>query len=133
MKKIVKKPRILIVDESDALTDMWRMLPGNAERFEIGMEMNARSAMETARTFRPDLIFMDMDVADRISGEMALELDADPALFTTPVVFLTEPGRDDVADAQKPARYMVLTKPVTLAGILACADWFFRLPEQAAA
>ncbi len=129
----MNKPRILIVDDNHMLTDMWRMLFGQVDKFELGIENNGAAALETARIFRPDLIFLDVCMADRNGGEIALELDADPALKSTPIVFLTGMSREEAAECQVPGRYMVLTKPISVKDILACAERYFQEPALSAA
>jgi CheY-like chemotaxis protein len=119
------KPRILIVDDNHMLTDMWRMLFGVAGRFDIGIENDGEAALETARMFRPDLIFMDVCLSGSDGREIAAELETDPALKSVPVVFLTGLSREEAAVCYGSGNHMVLTKPVELREILACAEMYF--------
>ena len=121
----MEKPRILIVDDNDMLTDMWRVLFEQTRRFEIGIENNGMAVLETARAFRPDLIFMDVCLPGKGGGEIAEELAADPVLKSTPIVFLTGISKEEAAERYGSGQHMVLTKPVRLHEILACAELFF--------
>ena len=115
------------------LTDMWRILFERVGRFDIGIENSGEAVLETARIFHPDLIFMDVCLTGRNGVEIAAELEADPVLKSTPVLFLTGLTREEAAERQVSGRHMILTKPVELHEILAWAERFFRVPMLEAA
>jgi CheY-like chemotaxis protein len=129
----MEKPRILIVDDDCMLTDMWRMLLELTGRFVVGVENNGTAAVETARQFHPDLIFLDVCLPDKNGGEIAAELSADPALKSTPIVFLTGLSREEAAEFHGSGRYTVLAKPFKTHEFIACADQFFYHPVLDAA
>src|SRR5260370_18536539 len=52
-------------------------------------ENDAAKAHQSARNFGPDLILLDIMMPQRDGGDIAAEIDADPGLQTTPIVFLT--------------------------------------------
>jgi CheY-like chemotaxis protein len=132
-KEAMEKPRILIVDDNHMMTDMWRMLFERVARFEVGIENSAADVLETARLFRPGLIFMDFCLTGKNGVEIAAELEADPVLKFTPIVFLTGLSKEEAAERRLSDRHMVLTKPVDLREILACAERFFSIPKLEAA
>lgn len=129
----MEKPRILIVDDNQMLTDMWRTMFERVGGYEIGTENDGEAALETARIFRPNLIFMDVCMPGRNRREIVAELEADPVLKYTPVVFLTGLGREETAGHTVSGRHIVLTKPAGLPEILACAERFFpkTIPKAA--
>ena len=53
------------------------------------MSLSPGRAHQTARNFRPDLIFIDVVMPDRDGGEIAAQIRADPELQSTPIIFLT--------------------------------------------
>ena len=124
----MEKRRILIVDDSPMLTDMWRMLFEHSGKFDIGIENNGAAALNTARAFQPDLIFLDVCLGRMNGREVANALRADPMLGTTPVVFLTGLSREDVEREQSADSHMVLSKPVEWEDILAVAEQVFQQP-----
>jgi CheY-like chemotaxis protein len=132
-KDTMEKPRILIVDDNHMMTDMWRMLFERVARFEVGIENDGAAVLETARMFRPGLIFMDVCLTGKNGVEIAAELEADPVLKSTPIVFLTGLSKEEAAERRLSDRHMVLTKPVDLQAILACAERFFSIPMLEAA
>ena len=129
----MKKRRILIVDDNHMITDMWTILFEQVAEFDIRIENSGAAVLETARRFRPDLIFMDVCLSGENGVEIAAELEADPVLQSTPVVFLTGLSKGEVTERRLSDRHMVLTKPVKLQEILACAERSCPVPMLAAA
>ena len=52
-------------------------------------ENHARAAFQTAREFRPDLILLDVMMPEMDGGAVAAQIQEDPLLKGTPIVFLT--------------------------------------------
>ena len=48
-----------------------------------------RRALETARSFKPDLVILDLIMAQQDGLDVAAELEADWALHEVPIVFVT--------------------------------------------
>jgi len=69
--------RILIVDNDKNTTHL------------VFEENDPTKAYQSARNFRPDLIFLDVVMPDRDGGEIAAQMRADSALQHTPIIFLT--------------------------------------------
>lgn len=83
------KRRILVVDDEPALT---RMVKLNLERtggFEVRTENMGSRALQAAREFKPDLIFLDVMMPDMGGDEVATQLKEDPELSQTKFVFMT--------------------------------------------
>jgi CheY-like chemotaxis protein len=57
--------------------------------YEVRPENHARAALQTARKCRPDLILLDVRMPEMDGGEVAAQLQEDPLLKGTPIVFLT--------------------------------------------
>jgi CheY-like chemotaxis protein len=81
--------RILLVDDEVHLTNLWRLILELSGRYIVHEENRGTRVMQTARRFRPHLIFMDRHLAGSDGGELAAELRADPELGTVPIVFVT--------------------------------------------
>ncbi len=122
------KRRILIVDDSPSLTDMWRMLFARSGKFDIGIENDGAAALGTARIFQPHLIFLDVCLGGISGQQVADELKTDPALGDTPVVFLTGLSSAEMSGDPSAQEHMVLSKPVAWEDILAIAEQLLREP-----
>ena len=83
------KKKIMVVDDEASLT---RLIKANLERtgrYEVLTENQGAKAVEAARQFKPDLIFLDVMMPDLEGDEVAAEIQEDPELSGTPYIFLT--------------------------------------------
>lgn len=81
--------KILVVDDEPSLT---RLIKANLERtgrYVVRTENQGAKAIEAARQFRPDLIFLDVMMPDMNGGDIAAALQEDLQLCNIPHVFLT--------------------------------------------
>jgi DNA-binding response OmpR family regulator len=81
--------RILIIDNDRNSTHLVKVLLEKTGRYLVFEENDSIRAHQTARNFRPDLIFIDVVLPDRDGGDIAAQMRADPALQYTPIIFLT--------------------------------------------
>ena len=81
--------RILIVDNDKNTTHLVKILLEKTGRYLVFEENNPTRAHQTARNFRPDLIFLDVVMPDQDGAEIAAQIRADSDLQNTPIVFLT--------------------------------------------
>ena len=81
--------RILIVDNDKNTTHLVKILLEKTGRYLVFEENDSTRAHQTARNFRPDLIFLDVVMPDRDGGEIAAQIQADAELQYTPIIFLT--------------------------------------------
>ena len=81
--------RILIVDNDKNATHLVKILLEKTGRYVVFEENDSTRAHQTARNFRPDLIFLDVVMPGRDGGEIATQIQADPELQYTPIIFLT--------------------------------------------
>ena len=81
--------RILIVDNDKNTTHLIKILLEKTGRYLVFEENHPARAHQTARNFRPNLIFLDVVMPDQDGGEIAAQFRADPELEGTPIVFLT--------------------------------------------
>jgi CheY-like chemotaxis protein len=105
-------PKILLVDDTKLFLKLEQeyLKQSSAQVFTAG---NGQEALEFARTIRPDLIYMDlnMPVMDGVSCCAALK--ADPDLRDIPVILVTTEGMDDsVARCKDAGCDGFLTKPI---------------------
>jgi CheY-like chemotaxis protein len=86
---IKEKQRILIVDDDHECTHLVKILLEKAGSYVVLEENDAASAHQSARNFRPDLILLDIMMPKTDGAEVAAQIEADPDLRSTPVIFLT--------------------------------------------
>ena len=85
----MSKPRVLIIDDEVPFT---RLLKANLEatgRFEARIENRGAYGLAAVRMWQPDVILLDIIMPDCDGSQLAAEIQADPQLKGTPVIFLT--------------------------------------------
>lgn len=116
--------RILIVDDEPNVSGLVRLYLEKTQRFDVRVENRSARALGSAHDFRPDMIFLDVDMPGKDGGQVACEMQADPILKSVPIVFLTslvsqaEAGeRAQVVDGRR-----FLAKPVSARVLLEVVD-----------
>ncbi len=84
-----EKPRILIVDNNRDFTLSAKLGLERTGRYSVWEENEPARAHQTAQWVKPDLILLDIAMPETDGGEVAAQIQSDPALHRTPVVFLT--------------------------------------------
>jgi CheY-like chemotaxis protein len=84
-----RKRRILIVDNDRDTTHLVKILLERTGRYSVLEENDATKAHQSAQNLRPDLILLDIVMPEKDGGEVAAQIQADPELRRTPVIFLT--------------------------------------------
>ena len=115
-----RRKRILLVDDEASFTRLMKLNLETNGNCEVRVENNPQQALAAARSFKPDLIFLDIIMPDTDGGEIAAALRAEKTLKDTPIVFLTAVvskneviQRGDVIGGQT-----FLAKPVSVADML---------------
>ena len=86
---VEEKRRILIVDNDRESTHLVKILLERTGRYLVLEENDATKAHQSARNFRPDVILLDIVMPETDGGEVAAQIQADPDLRRTPIIFLT--------------------------------------------
>jgi two-component system, OmpR family, response regulator len=86
---VAGKRRILIVDNDRDTTHLVKILLERAGNYLVLEENDATKAHQSARSFGPDLILLDVVMPETDGGEVAAQIEADPELQNTPIIFLT--------------------------------------------
>jgi len=84
-----ERRRILIVDNDPNTTHLVKVLLERTGHYLVLEENDATKTHQDARNFRPDLILLDVVMPETDGGEVAAQIEADPELHNTPIVFLT--------------------------------------------
>jgi CheY-like chemotaxis protein len=84
-----QKRRILIVDDDAESTHLVKILLEKTGNYLVCEENNPDEAQQSARNFRPDAILLDIMMPKTDGSEVAAQIEADPELRSTPIIFLT--------------------------------------------
>ncbi len=110
-----EKRRILIVDDDRDSTHLIKILLEKISHYLVVEENDAAKAHESARDFRPDLILLDIMMPQIDGGDIAAQIDADPGLQRTPIIFLTALVTKAEANAGLHIQgHPVLAKPIDI-------------------
>ena len=126
------KPRILIVDDNPRFSHSARLILQESGQYVVCEENDAASAVETARSFRPNLILLDLVMPQLDGAEVAAQVESDWALLGVPIVFVTGlVTRDEARNGQRIDGHRVVSKPVSSFDLLGAVEE--SLPCRAAA
>ncbi|QEH34530.1 Aerobic respiration control sensor protein ArcB [Aquisphaera giovannonii] len=119
--------RVLVVDDNE---DMAEVLAGvlRLAGHEVRTALDGPGALEEARSFRADVVFLDIGLPGMSGYEVARRLRRDPASGDALIVALTGGGLDeDKRQAKEAGIDLHLTKPVEFPQI---EEAFSRLPRR---
>lgn len=81
--------RILVIDDEPVYTEMVRMSLEQVGGYVVGEENDPRQALETVRSFQPDLVLLDIMMPHLDGGDVASLIADHPDTRHIPVVFVT--------------------------------------------
>jgi CheY-like chemotaxis protein len=83
------KKKVLVVDDERNITAFLKSYLEDTGKYEVRTENSGEQGFETAKTFRPDLMLVDIMMKDMSGDGLADKLKNDPLLRKTPIIFLT--------------------------------------------
>ena len=89
MSESKSRPRILLVDDDEALLDIMQSRLLALGRFEVAAVTRARDVLSRLAELRPDLIISDIDMPGMDGGSLAAALGEREAGRLVPVLFLS--------------------------------------------
>lgn len=122
---IMEKKKILLVDDNPDITRTLGQILEATGRYVIREENSGKRTLETARRFKPDLIFLDFMMPDLEGNEVAAQLEADEELKHIKIVFLTAivtKGEVESGSVNNISGYTVLAKPVKTKELISCIE-----------
>ena len=123
--------RILIVDNDRNTTHLVKVLLEKTGHYLVLEENDATRARQSARNFRPDLILLDVVMPETDGGEVAAQIEADPELYNTPIVFLTAlVTRAEARSGLSIQGHPILAKPVSIPELINAIEQY--LPVRVA-
>ena len=107
-----EKPRILIVDNNSRFARGARLFLDRTGKYVACTVIDPRRALETARSFKPDLVLLDLIMPQEDGIEVAGQLEADWALHGLPIVFMTTLiTPEEALDGRRINGHRVASKP----------------------
>ena len=111
--------RILVVEDNDLNRKLFCDVL-KSQGFAVEPVADGKEALDRAREFVPNLIIMDIQLADVSGVELIERAKADPALRAIPVLAVTAyAGRGDEERIRDAGAEGYLAKPVSIAPFLA--------------
>jgi CheY-like chemotaxis protein len=104
--------RVLIVDDNSEFTHRVSELLQDTQHYVVCEENDPRRALETARSFHPDLILLDLIMPQTDGTEVAAQITSDWMLHSVPIVFVTALiTREEARDGRRIEGHRVVPKP----------------------
>lgn len=111
------------MDDESGFTHLLKLTLEKAGEYTVMEENDGTRAREVARTFRPDLILLDIVMPKIDGGEVAAQIKSDPLLKNTRIVFLTAiVSKKEAASGGLIGGFPFLSKPITLEGLIECIE-----------
>lgn len=116
--------KILAVDDEPGITHMIKLNLEATGDYEVMEEHLGEKALSTARSYRPDLILLDVMMPDADGSDIAAAIREDPVLRHTKVVFLTAivSPAEVAPDGSAISGNIFLAKPVRTEALIACIE-----------
>lgn len=118
------KKKILIVDNEVNFTRLVKLNLEAAGQYEVKVENQGKRALQAARTFKPDLVFLDIVMPDLEGPEVARQIRADKELKSARIVFLTAAVTTEEVGISEGVigGQAFLAKPVTVQQLAECVE-----------
>jgi CheY-like chemotaxis protein len=114
-----EKPRVLIVDNNSQFARKAQLLLDQSGKYLACTVIDPRRALEAARSFKPDLVLVDLVMPQEDDPEVAAQFEADWTLRAVPIVFLTSLiTAEEAKDGRRIYGHRILPKPASNSQLL---------------
>ena len=120
-----EKKRILLVDDDSAITSTIALYLEGTGRYEVRAENESLKALHVARSFKPNLVLLDVSMPGFDGGDVAALMQKDAELAGVNIVFLTALVRPEETDSEI-GGHPFLAKPVHPEELLACIEKYAK-------
>lgn len=112
----MKRTRVLVVDDEKDFGEMLKLNLESMGEYEVMAETSGVNIVRAAKSFKPDLIFLDIIMPDVDGGSALFSLQRDAQTRDIPVVFLTAIVSENETDyaSSIPDGRPFLSKPVSI-------------------
>jgi two-component system sensor histidine kinase/response regulator len=115
-----EKKKILIIDDEEYFTKLMKWNLEETGKYEVRVENRGAGALQAAKKFKPNLIFLDLMMPGIDGAEVSNRLADDRETENIPVVILTAMARKSEEKTGFIAGHSFIAKPMTLKEILDC-------------
>ena len=122
----MKTKRILVVDDEPSITRTMKLNLERSGAYSVCTENHADRALETARRFQPNLIFLDVMMPEIDGGHLAAQIGSDRSFKGVPVIFLTAivSEKETTTNGKMIAGHFFLAKPASVVALTRCIEEF---------
>src|SRR5580765_7428913 len=125
------KRRILIVDDDANSTHLVKILLERSGPYLVLEENDAANADQTAHSFKPDVILLDIVMPKIDGGELATQIEADRELHDTPIIFLTALVTHSEAKSGLHIQgHPLVAKPISIPELIAAIEKHLPAPAE---
>lgn len=126
----MEKKKILLADDVELFLELEKTF-FRRENFDLLIARDGRQAFDLIVAERPDLVFMDLFMPQMNGDECCARVKADPVLRATPIVMVTQGGRqEDLERCQRSGCDGILLKPINRHHFVETARQFLRVEER---
>lgn len=86
--------KIAIIEDDPTISQMYRM-KFEADGFDVRMASNGKIGVEVVKSFKPDVILLDIQMPEMDGAEALKHIRADKSSHDTPVIVLTNLGEEE--------------------------------------
>lgn len=123
------KPIILVVDDSLMIHRVVDQIL-TTEGYKVLKAYNGKKGYEMAKTWKPDLIIMDIEMPEMNGIEAASLIKSDSATSKIPVIIFTSLGsEEDIKLAHESGAECFLNKPVSKDALLSTVRHLLNMPN----
>ena len=122
----MNKRKILFIDDDEAILSWLKLALERAGEYEVATESQSKSAMQTVRRFKPEMIFIDISMPEKDGSTIAYEIRENQAFSEVPIVFLTGAVSADEVERSGGAigGQTFLAKPIDMKKLIAYIDQY---------
>ena len=117
--------RILVVDDEEDLLKMLRSRL-TSHSYAVLTAKDGREGLSVAKSWKPDLIVLDILMPEMDGTQMSAALKEDPNTQDIPILFLTVLQTASQPQANQPSPNVVLAKPFSAAELLEKVEHLIR-------
>jgi CheY-like chemotaxis protein len=111
------------VDNNSRFARGARLLLDQSGKYVACTVIDPRRALEAGRSFKPNLVLVDLIMPQADGIEVAAQLEADWALHGVPIVFLTSLiTAEEAKDGRRVYGHRILPKPTSRAELIKLVD-----------
>lgn len=113
--------RVLVIDDEQDFAFFVKKNLESHGKFEVSVCDKASRALERVKTFKPDVVLLDMMMPERSGEEIAADLREEEETESVPIVFLTALVREEETSTNEHVigGHFFVSKPVKIDELIA--------------